>query len=130
MAQDSTSQRAANGAADSATDSDTRLLDFVRNQVDTFVKWDLVRFFHDNPYAIDTADNIAQFTGRDYLTVEQELQELAERGVLEGNNAGEKRIYRYSKDAEIRSLVERFVHACDDRDFRIRAINQVIEGLQ
>ncbi len=126
MAQDSTSQR----AADSTADSDTRLLDFVRNQVDTFVKWDLVRFFHDNPYAIDTADNIAQFTGRDYLTVEQELQELAERGVLEGNNAGEKRIYRYVKDAEIRSLVERFVHACDDRDFRIRAINQVIEGLQ
>ncbi len=126
MAQDSTSQR----AADSAADIDSRLLDFVRNQVNTFVKWDLVRFFHDNPYAVDTADNIAQFTGRDYLTVEQELQELAERGVLESNNAGHKRIYRYVKDADLRTLVERFVHACDDRDFRIRAINQVIEGLQ
>ncbi len=126
MAQDSTSQR----EADSAAEIDSRLLDFVRNQVDSFVKWDLVRFFHDNPYAVDTADNIAQFTGRDYLTVEQELQELAERGVLESNNAGQKRIYRYVKDEEVRSLVERFVHACDDRDFRIRAINQVIEGLQ
>ena len=126
MAQDSTTQR----EAESAAEIDTRLLDFVRNQVNTFVKWDLVRFFHDNPYAVDTADNIAQFTGRDYLSVEQELQELAERGVLECNNAGHQRIYRYVKDAEIRSLVERFVHACDDRDFRIRAINQVIEGLQ
>lgn len=126
MAQDSTSQR----ATDSAADIDARLLDFVRNQVDTFVKWDLVRFFHDNPYAVDTADNIAQFTGRDYLSVEQELQELAERGVLECNNAGNQRIYRYIKDGEIRALVEHFVHACDDRDFRIRAINQVIEGLQ
>ncbi len=126
MAQDSTSQR----EADSAAEIDSRLLDFVRNQVDSFVKWDLVRFFHDNPYAVDTADNIAQFTGRDYLTVEQELLELAERGVLESNNAGQKRIYRYVKDEDVRSLVERFVHACDDRDFRIRAINQVIEGLQ
>ncbi len=130
MAQDSTTQRDVDSAADSAADIDTRLLDFVRNQVDSFVKWDLVRFFHDNPYAVDTADNIAQFTGRDYLTVEQELQELADRGVLECNNAGHQRIYRYGKDTDVRALVERFVHACDDRDFRIRAINQVIEGLQ
>ncbi len=111
-------------------DIDARLLDFVRNQVDTFVKWDLVRFFHDNPYAVDTATNIARFTGRDSLTVERELGELAERGVLETSTAGEKRIYRYVKDLPTRDMIQRFVLACDDRNFRVRAINQVIEGLQ
>lgn len=110
--------------------ADDRLLDFVRTRVDTFVKWDLVRFFHDNPYAADTAENIARFAGRDARSVEKELRELVESGVLEVNVASNTRVYRYAKDPAMRDLVRLFVSACDDRDFRVRAINQVIEGLQ
>ena len=118
--------------ATSQREDDTRLLDFVREKVDTFVKWDLVRFFHDNPYAADSAENIARFAGRDARTVEKDLQELVRSGVLETNVAGNgtTRIYRYVKDQQVRDVVQRFVIACDDRDFRVRAINQVIEGLQ
>ena len=111
---------------------DTRLLDFIREKVDTFVKWDLVRFFHDNPYAADSAENIARFAGRDARTVDRELQELVRSGVLEAYIAGNAntQIYRYVKDQQIRDAVQSFVIACDDREFRVRAINQVIEGLQ
>jgi len=118
--------------ATSQRDEDTRLLDFVREKVDTFVKWDLVRFFHDNPFAADSAENIARFAGRDARTVEKDLQELVRSGVLETNVAGNgtTRIYRYVKDQQVRDVVQRFVIACDNRDFRVRAINQVIEGLQ
>ena len=118
--------------ATSQREDDTRLLDFVREKVDTFVKWDLVRFFHDNPYAADSAENIARFAGRDARTVERDLQELVRSGVVETNVAGNgtTRIYRYVKDQQTRDTVQRFVTACDDRDFRVRAINQVIEGLQ
>jgi hypothetical protein len=111
-------------------DIDARLLAFVREKVDTFVKWDLVRFFHDNPHAANTAENIARFAARDPRTVEQELQELVTSGVIEASMAGNTRIYRYSKDQETRELIQAFVNACDDRDFRVRAINQVIKGLQ
>lgn len=114
----------------SQPDANDRLLDFVRDKVDTFVKWDLVRFFHDNPYAADTAENIARFAGRDSRIVERELQELANSGVVESSVAGKTLVYRYIKDEEIRDLVGTFVAACDDRDFRVRAINLVIEGLQ
>ena len=111
---------------------DTRLLDFIREKVDTFVKWDLVRFFHDNPYAADSAENIARFAGRDARTVDRELQELVRSGVVEAYVAGNgnMQIYRYVKDQQIRDAVQSFVIACDDREFRVRAINQVIEGLQ
>jgi hypothetical protein len=111
-------------------ETDDRLLDFVRSKVDSFVKWDLVRFFHDNPYAADTAENIAHFAGRDARAVERELQELVNSGVLDVNLAGNRRVYRYTKSEETRDLVRTFVIACDDRDFRVRAINLVIEGLQ
>ena len=111
-------------------DLDARLLAFVREKIDTFVKWDLVRFFHDNPYAADTAANIARFAGRDPLIVEQDLDALVGCGVLEVNPAGDLRIYRYVKDQQTRDLIRSFVSACDDRDFRVRAINQVIESRQ
>ena len=120
MPQQSTSQR----------QDDVRLLDFVRNQVDSFVKWDLVRFFHDNPYAADTADNIARFAGRDVRKVEQELLELVDRGILEVSTTGGTQVFRFVKDPQIRDMVQRFVLACDDPDFHVKAINQVIEGLQ
>ena len=119
MAQKTTPQR-----------EDVRLLDFVREKVDTFVKWDLVRFFHDNPYAANTAENIARVAARDPRTVEKELEELVVSGILEANTVGSARIYRFVKDQDVRDLVQSFVLACDDREFRVRAINQVIEGLQ
>ncbi len=122
MAQIVTSQR--------GSDTDDQLLDFVRNKVDTFVKWDLVRFFHDNPYAADTAENIARFAGRDARSVAKELEELVSSGVLDASTTGSTRVFRYVKDQALRDLVQTFVIACDDRDFRVRAINQVIEGLQ
>jgi hypothetical protein len=46
------------------------------------------------------------------------------------NVAGTTRIYRYVKDQQIRDLIGSFVVACDDRDFRVQAINLVIQGLQ
>src|SRR5664279_388791 len=122
MAQSSTSPR--------GDDIDARLLDFVREKADTFVKWDLLRFFHDNPFAANTAENIARFAARDPHTVEKELQELVKCGVLQVSDAGSAQIYRYVKDQAMRDLVQSFVIACDNRDFRVRAINQVIEGLQ
>jgi predicted transcriptional regulator len=64
-------------------DMDARLLDFLKNQVNSFVKWDLVRFFQENPNTTDTADNIARYAGRDPAAIEQELAALAKSGVLE-----------------------------------------------
>ena len=119
MAQTVTSQQ--------GNDLDARLLDFVREKIDTFIKWDLVRFFHDNPYSANTAENIAKFAARDPQVVASELDELAASGVLEVSDTGNRRIYRYASDQQTRDLVRDFVSACDDRDFRVR-VKQVIEA--
>ena len=74
-------------------DMDKRLLDFLKTQVNSFVKWDLVRFFHNNPNTADTAENVARYAGRDPAAIEQELVELAESGVLRCETIGEMRVY-------------------------------------
>ena len=52
-------------AASLMNDIDPRLLELIHTRINSFIKWDLVRFFHDNPHTADTADSIARYTGRD-----------------------------------------------------------------
>ena len=51
--------------SESQSDIDPTLMKFLREKVSTFVRWDLIRFFNDNPHAMDTAENIAQYIGRE-----------------------------------------------------------------
>jgi hypothetical protein len=111
-------------------DIDPLLLNFLRHKVNSFIKWDLVRFFHDNPHAADTADNIARYTGRDVRTIEDELAGLAEAGVLEQQRVASQTIYMLSADQAMRDLINTFVLACDDRMFRVKAIYHVIRAMR
>lgn len=102
---------------------------FLRRKVDSFIKWDLVRFFHDNPHTVDTAANIAKFVGRDSQTVQHELNGLARDGVLERQTVSEGTIYRLTTNPDTRDLIHNFVLACHNREFRVQAIQYVIHGM-
>jgi hypothetical protein len=111
-------------------DMDARLLDFLKTRVNSFVKWDLVRFFHENPNTADTAENVARYAGRDPVDIERELAELAETGVLHREQVGEMIVYSLATDQEMRELIDQFVLACDDRQFRVKAIYHIIRGMR
>ena len=107
-----------------------QLLEFLKTKVNSFVKWDLVRFFHENPKTTDTAENIARYAGRDVATIEVELDELVGAGVLNRQRIGELIVYSLADDPAIRSLVDQFILACDDRQFRVKAIYHIIRGMR
>jgi hypothetical protein len=109
-------------------DMDPRLLEFLRTKVNSFVKWDLVRFFHDNPHTTDTAENIARYAGRSVDTISAELAELARDGVLDESQLGDMTVYSLAPDRQNRQLLEQFVKASDDRQFRVKAIYHIIRG--
>jgi hypothetical protein len=109
-------------------DMDPQLLEFLQTKVNSFVKWDLVRFFYDNPKTADTADDIAHFAGRNVETIRAELAELAHDGVLEENQKDGGTLYSLTPDHETRQLLERFVMASEDRQFRVKAIYHIIRS--
>ena len=111
-------------------DLDPQMVTFLQNKVNTFVKWDLIRFFHDNPHTADTAENIARFTGRDILAITDELAQLVEANVLIGQMVSGRAIYRLADDRQMREMVNNFVRACDDRMFRVKAIYHVIRSMR
>jgi hypothetical protein len=110
-------------------DIDPQLLEFLRSKVNSFVKWDLVRFFHDNPHTTDTAENIARYTGRDPRIVEPELQQLVHVDVIEATPLNELIVYTYADDQAMRQLIDDFLRQCDNRDFRVKALYHVIQGM-
>jgi len=109
-------------------DMNPQLLEFLQRKVNSFVKWDLVRFFHDNPHTTDTADNIARYAGRSVETIRTELAELSQDGVLEENHLGDMIVYSLAPNPETRELLDQFVRASDDRQFRVKAIYHIIRG--
>jgi predicted transcriptional regulator of viral defense system len=111
-------------------DMDPALLDFVKSKVNSFVKWDLIRFFHENPHTVDTVDNIARYTGRHPDTVRPELDDLVESGVMNRREIGQTRIYSLVTDDEMRASIEKFIVACEDRHFRVRAVYHIIKSMR
>jgi DNA-binding transcriptional ArsR family regulator len=109
-------------------DMDPGLLEFLQTRIDSFVKWDLVRFFHDNPYTMDTAENIARYAGRSIDVIRADLADLTRDGVLEENQLGGMAVYSLVPDPRVRELLEQFVKASDDRQFRVKAIYHIIRG--
>lgn len=111
-------------------DMDPRLLEFLQNTVNSFIKWDLVRFFHDNPYTTDTAENIARYAGRNVDAIRDELAELKNDGVLKESRLGDMTVYSLVSDHTVRELLKKFIEASDDRQFRVKAIYHIIRGMK
>jgi hypothetical protein len=110
---------------------DPRLQDFIEHKVNTFVKWDLVRFFHDNPATAEPSECIALATGRDESSIAPELAELTSSGILStAVSADGWTVYALTEDRGIRHLINTFILACDDRNFRTRAVYDVLRGLR
>ena len=111
-------------------DMDPALLDFVKNQVNSFIKWDLVRFFHENPNTTDTAENIARYAGRHVDAVQPELEELVKSEVMQKRVLDQTSVYALIKDEKVRRLVDQLIQACEDRHFRVKAVYHIIKNLR
>ncbi len=112
------------------SDMDPRLLDFVKTKVNSFIKWDLVRFFYENPNTADSAHNIARYAGRNVTAVEPELEDLVNGGVMEKRYLNDLAVYSLAADEEMRRLIDGFILACEDRHFRVKAVYHIIRGMR
>jgi hypothetical protein len=111
-------------------DMDPELLEFLRTNVDSFVKWDLIRFFHENPHTTNAAGNIAWYARQDAETIRAELAELAAQGILVQDQLDGMSVYSLSQNGRVRDIISRFIEASDDRQFRVKAIYHVLRSMR
>ena len=111
-------------------DMNPELLEFLCTNVNSFVKWDLIRYFYENSHIADTAENIAWYARQNAETMRAELSELVAQGVLAQDRREEMTVYSLSNDRRIRDLIRRFVEASDDPQFRVKAVYHVLRSMR
>ena len=79
---------------------------------------------------MDTVENVARYIGRKLEAVRPEIEDLVEAGILEKRVLNDKPIYSLTTNETIRTLVEQFVLACEDRFFRVKAVACIIKGIR
>jgi hypothetical protein len=55
---------------------------------------------------------------------------LVGAGVLNRQRISDLLVYSLADDPTMRSLVDQFILACDDRQFRVKAIYHIIRGMR
>lgn len=104
---------------------------FIKDFVNTFVKWELVQFFHDHQEASFSLDDLSQKLNRSPKTLKSEMDELVDKGFLQ-TRKGKDVTYRLLDSKSIRyteltGLLERFVEFCKSREGRLRVIYKILK---
>lgn len=107
---------------------------FMGNYVDSFIKWEVLQFFHQHPRATYKLEVLAEALGRPAKTLKRELQELVDKRLLhedKGKPKGTAYLYDLSEnDPAERSLaqaMDHFVKFCQTREGRLRVIYKVLK---
>jgi DNA-binding transcriptional ArsR family regulator len=100
--------------------------EFVLRHLNTLIKWDIARFFQENPFAVEPAQTVAEAAMRSPQQLEQALTELAADGILVAEDRPGMRVYRLADDDAIRAAIAEFVRACDQKEVRARLIQAVV----
>lgn len=109
-------------------DLEPALLDFIRINVNSFIKWDLLKLFYANRDLIDTAENIAHYTGRSVAVIEQELANLVESGLLVKTSLTGIPVYSLTSDEIIWASISKFILACEDRELRLKFVYHIVHN--
>jgi predicted transcriptional regulator len=103
---------------------------FVDEYIDSFITWDLILFFHENPYTVGSSSSIAMSIGRLGSDIEPFLEKMTEKGILThefraGNGA--ETIYAYKPDSDFEKMVMEFKRALKDRASRLIIVSKVLQ---
>lgn len=111
-------------------DMEPVLLDFIKANVTSFIKWDLITFFCKNRYIIGTVENLAQYAGRQVPVTEQALEELVGSKIMGKKVLDGLTTYSPGNDEKMWALISKFIVDCEDRDFRIKVVYHIVRGIR
>ncbi|MCL4370197.1 MAG: hypothetical protein M1380_04735 [Chloroflexi bacterium] len=77
--------------------------------LDSFMKWELLRFLHDNPDTPVTVEELARYLGRDETELKPAARALAGAGIFHQIDLGSEYAYALTFDEELRELIGHLV---------------------
>jgi hypothetical protein len=109
---------------------DQQVAGFVEEYVDSFITWDLILFFHENPYTVGSPSSIAMSIGRLGSDIEPFLERMTAKGILTHEfraGDGAETIYAYKPEPDFEKMVIDFKRALKDRASRLIIVSKVLQ---
>lgn len=107
-------------------DMDGDLLDLLKRGLDSFVKWDVIKYLHHHPDTTHLTSELAQHMNRNQADLEVELNGLVAAGIADRFWIDEQPAFALRSDPSARRVIEKFVHACEDRYFRMKVVYHIL----
>ncbi len=114
--------------ADIMDEMESEVLAFIKKHVVSFARWDLIKFFHENPNTQDTAENLARYIGRRVEKVAEELGPMVAEGILSRSSQGGHSVYSLTREASTLAIIGRLVEASRDRTFRMKLVYHILRA--
>ncbi|MEW6606081.1 MAG: hypothetical protein AB1414_01335 [bacterium] len=83
--------------------------EFLEEVTKSPIRTELVNFFYENQFAMDTAKNLARWINKDLSEVENDLEKLVKLKVVEKIGEGKSAIYSYTQNLETINILDKFI---------------------
>ncbi len=103
--------RSDEGSVNKGVDSET--LEFIQKYLTSYTKWEMLKYFAENPEASETARGFARRLNKDVRQISEALKSLARTGIINNGNGrnSEDGAYTLTTDEGMRSGLLRIAEA-------------------
>ncbi len=102
---DAITARSEENAASRDVDSET--LDFIQKYLTSYTKWEVLKYFAENPTAVESARSFARRLNKDQRQISEALTSLAKAGIVSNGKGPEEAGYSLTADAGQRATLQK-----------------------
>ncbi len=108
---------------------DPEAADRLLPHVDSFVKWELLRFLHDNPETAATIEDLARYMGRDETELKPATRALVNAGLCRHMESAIGSAFAITDDESLRQMISHLVNAfVADRLVRLAISSHILKA--
>ena len=101
---------------------------FLAKVADSFIKIELIKFFHRNQRLLGTVEDIAAAIGRDNRTTAKAVPHLLSAGVLKTTGRGGPALWSYDPDPQMTQRVDAFLAYYKTESGRMAIVRHLLKG--
>ncbi len=112
---------------------DEEIEEFLQRHVNSFIKWEIIRFFHANPETGFTLNELSKIFSRTLKQLRPNIRELSEGGLIKQQKQDGNTVFSFDlsdadlKEKNMKKLVNDFVNLCQTRQGRLRVIYKMLK---
>ncbi len=112
---------------------DEEIEGFLQKHINSFVKWEIIRFFHANPQTNLTLNELSKIFNRPLKQLKPDIRELSEGGLIKQQKQGGTTFFSFNlsdadpQEKKMKKIIDDFIALCQTRQGRLRVIYKMLK---